>query len=86
MKDLSFSFRSYIPEWMYKQFEYQVVDQSILEEKDFKDRDWFEATDYEEIIKTFWGDDKVIYLLDERYIKDGKAYLVRVYFNYPAEE
>lgn len=84
-KELRFFFRSYTPEWMDQQFEYEIVDESILHEKDFKDRDWFDKTDYIDILKIF-NEANVIYLIDENYIKNGKAYMVRVYFNYSAEE
>ena len=85
IKDISFNFWSYTPNWMDQQFEYEIVDESILHEKDFKDRDWFYKTDYIDFLKIF-DEANVVYLIDENYIKNGKAYMVRVYFNYTAEE
>ncbi|MCB0496022.1 MAG: hypothetical protein KDC79_07785 [Cyclobacteriaceae bacterium] len=84
--DISFNFNSYTPEWMDNQFSYKIVNESILKEKNFKDRSWFDAHTYDEIVETFSGKDKVIYLIDEGQIKDGKVYMVRVYFSYSAEE
>jgi len=84
--DLIFSYISYTPDWMDHQFYYKKVDTSILERKDFKDREWFDNTDYDEIINHFSGDDKVIMLLDKTQVKNDSAYLVRVYFSYPAIE
>lgn len=81
-----FSFASYVPEGLSHQFEYKLVPLSILDEKDFKDRSWFDTHMYDEIVETFSGKDKVIFLIDEGQIKDGKAYMVRVYFSYSAEE
>ncbi|NJN27973.1 MAG: hypothetical protein HC819_19370 [Cyclobacteriaceae bacterium] len=86
-KEISFTYMNNSPEWMDQQFEYKIVDQEFLRQKDFKDREWFDKTDYYEILETFIGKDKVIYLVDEEQIKDpNNIYMVRVYFNYPAEE
>jgi len=84
-RDLSFNFRSYTPDWMDYQFEYCLVDTAIMHAKDFKDREWFDKTKYIDILKTF-SNAEVIYLIDENYIKNGKAYMVRVYFNHSAVE
>lgn len=86
-KDLRFSFLSYTLDWMDQQFEYIKVDtDSILKEENFICNEWFEKTIYAEILKQFNQKGKVIYLLDEKYIENGQGYLVRVYFNYSAEE
>ena len=86
---LYFIFNSYTPKWMDIQFYYQEVDKSVLDKKDFKDREWFDKTSYEDIIKYFSRNEKgekVIMLLDETHLNDEKVYLVRVYFDYDAEE
>ena len=84
-RDMAFIYRSYYPDWAPSKFELKKVDTSFIEEKNFKDRKWFEKTDYDKILSIFERA-KVIYLIDERYIKDCKAYMIRVYFNYPAVE
>jgi len=89
----SFSFFSYTPEWMDKQFYFEEIDKTILievlEGKDFKDADWFENTSFIEIIKYFgrktYGD-QIIMLYDETQPSGDKVYLVRVYFRFDAEE
>ncbi len=86
--DLTFSFLSYTPEWMDLQFYYQKVEKSILKKKDFKTREWFDKTSYNEIIEIFGSNpgDKIIMLLDETHLNDKQVYLVRVYFSFPAIE
>lgn len=84
-RDLAFNFWSYTPEWMDYQFEYCFVDTAILQAKDFKNREWFDKTEYIDIVQIFNNAD-AIYLIDETYIQNGKAYMIRVYFNHTVEE
>lgn len=80
-RNFLFSYKSYTPEWMDYQFHYEIVDvDSIFNKHNFKDIEWFKNTDYSEVLKTFQGENKVIYLLDERFFKNGKAYLIKVGF------
>jgi len=82
-----FYYQSYTPSWMSRQFSYQVVDSCIFSRKDFKNTAWFNLTGYDDIFKTFYGEDKVIFLIDERQIKDSsKIYMVQVYFIFDEEE
>ena len=88
-KNITFSFNSYTPEWMDLQFYYQKVDKSILNKKDFKTKEWFDKATYTDIIKYFGrtqNGERVIMLLDENHIDDEQIYLVRVYFDFDAEE
>ena len=84
-KDISFNFWSYTPDWMDHQFEYCLVDAPILHDRNFKNREWFDKTEYDDILK-FFNNAEVIYLIDENYIKKRKVYMIRVYFNHSAEE
>ena len=84
-EDFRLFFRSYTPAWMEEQFEYYVVDTAILQKKDFKNRKWFDKNEYIEILEILNNAD-LIYLIDKNYIKNGKAYMVRVYFNHTADE
>ena len=84
---LIFAFNSYTPKWMDHQFYYEKVPLDRLDQKAFKDREWFDKTDYDSIIDYFDSKDKVIMLYDTTQpVKNDSVYLVRVYFNYPAEE
>jgi hypothetical protein len=75
-----------LPKWAEMPFIYHQVSLSFLSEKDFKDQEWFRNTPEEEIIDTFHGKDKVIYLVEKDRIKEGKAIMIRVYFDFPVEE
>lgn len=86
-RTLTFSYKSYTPEWMDYQFDYKSVDiDSIRRKEEFKDIKWFNNTSYDDIIKTFKGNNNVIYLLDEQHIIEGRGVLVKVYFGYEVDE
>ena len=84
---LIFAFNSYTPEWMDHQFYYQKVHIDELDQIDFKDREWFDKTDYDSIIDYFDSKDKVIMIYDKtQLVENDSVYLVRVYFNHPVKE
>jgi hypothetical protein len=84
---LTFSYTTYTPEWMDYQFDYKNVDiDSIFRKVNFKDMQWFNDTSYKDILTTFRAQKLLIYLLDERYIENGKGVLVKVHFNFHADE
>ena len=72
------------PDWIV--FDYKTVEKDSVEKLDLKGQQWFRDTSEDEIIKTFWGDEKVIYLIEKDRISDGKAVMIRVYFHYLADE
>lgn len=87
VEDVRFYYHSYTPVWVDIQFIYKIVDISILEKKDFKNAEWFDKTNYHNIMETFYGRDKVIYLIDEKQILDStKIFMVRVFLSYSANE
>ena len=81
-----FQYHNDVPSWSDMIFDYQVVHESFINENDFKDQKWFRNTPKKEIYETFYGDNKVIYLVDGDRVKEGQAVLIRVYFGYPAKE
>lgn len=70
---------SNLPEWSDMVFEFRTIDQEFVNKKDFKDQEWFRNTSKEEILNTFLGKNKIIYLTEKERIKNGKAIIIRVY-------
>ena len=70
-KDFNFSYRPWD-----KKVHYKLVPMKGFLKKDYKDQDWFNETSIEDINKFFKN--KVIYLVDEGYLSDGKVFMLRV--------
>lgn len=70
--------------WPY--FDYLLIPNKNISTIDFKDRKWFDTTDYNKILETFYKDNPVIFLLDEQHMQGESIYLVRVIFDHTIEE
>ncbi|RED93824.1 hypothetical protein [Marinoscillum furvescens] len=81
-----FHYYNNLPSWSDLVFEYQVKPISFLDEVNVIDQNWFRNTSKNKIYKTFSGKDKVIYLVEKDKLMNGKATLIRVYFDVPEKE
>lgn len=84
IEKINFSYSPVYPSWMDSLY-YKFESISILEQKDFKDQQWFEQTDYDKIVGTFQNAG-VILLADKSRIKNDTLCLIKVFFHYPVDE
>lgn len=81
-----FHFLSWSLDGPWANFDYLLISKKNISKIDFKDREWFDKTNYDDILGIFKENDPVIMLLDERYAKGDSVYLVRVVFNHSTHE